>query len=307
MTSAPSRSKVIAFVWDFDGTLGPGNMQEPLFRRFGIDGDAFWNEVIATGNARRAAGYNVRSDSVYLERFLAYVHQEPAPGIAPPLAGLSNDDLRALGPDLDLFPGVVDLLAGLRALPETDPQLEGFVVEHYVVSAGFTAMIQGSVIAPYLSGIIANEFAEGIYRPGRNGSPGELLNDGVITHVVHDVNHAGKSRALFEINKGVHVYPDRHVDDEISDADRYVPFEHMIYIADGPSDIPAFAVMRKQGGTTIAVYDPTDPDKRKVVEELYAQGRVHHVLEAHYEPGGPTWETLRACAARIAETTRTAS
>jgi hypothetical protein len=35
----------IAVIWDFDKTLTPNYMQEPLFRRYGVDGSAFWQEV----------------------------------------------------------------------------------------------------------------------------------------------------------------------------------------------------------------------------------------------------------------------
>lgn len=38
-------SIVIATIWDFDKTLTPGNMQGPLFRYFGIDEAAPWDEV----------------------------------------------------------------------------------------------------------------------------------------------------------------------------------------------------------------------------------------------------------------------
>ena len=36
---------VIAVIWDFDKTLIPGNMQKPLFRHYGIDEAALWEEV----------------------------------------------------------------------------------------------------------------------------------------------------------------------------------------------------------------------------------------------------------------------
>lgn len=35
---------------------------------------------------------------------------------------------------------------------------------------------------------------------------------------------------------------------------RRVPFKYMIYIADGPSDVPAFSVVKKNGGSTFAIY-----------------------------------------------------
>ena len=37
-----------------------------------------------------------------------------------------------------------------------------------------------------------------------------------------------------------------------------MPFDQLIYVADGPSDVPVFAVA--MGGKTYAVYDPTDED-----------------------------------------------
>ena len=37
----------IAVMWDFDTTLIPGYMQEPLFARFGFSSTEFWKEVHA--------------------------------------------------------------------------------------------------------------------------------------------------------------------------------------------------------------------------------------------------------------------
>ena len=36
---------VIAIIWDFDKTLIPGYMQEPIFNAYNIDAKAFWKEV----------------------------------------------------------------------------------------------------------------------------------------------------------------------------------------------------------------------------------------------------------------------
>ena len=44
---------------------------------------------------------------------------------------------------------------------------------------------------------------------------------------------------------------------------RRVPFENMIYIADGPSDIPAFSLVKQKGGTTFAIYPREDGDALK--------------------------------------------
>ena len=35
---------VIALIWDFDKTLIPGYMQDPIFAAYNVDGSAFWRE-----------------------------------------------------------------------------------------------------------------------------------------------------------------------------------------------------------------------------------------------------------------------
>lgn len=36
----------IAVIWDFDKTLIPGYMQEPIFKKYGVDEKQFWKETI---------------------------------------------------------------------------------------------------------------------------------------------------------------------------------------------------------------------------------------------------------------------
>ena len=38
-------SNRIAIVWDFDKTLITGYMQEPIFRKYNVNGNDFWKEV----------------------------------------------------------------------------------------------------------------------------------------------------------------------------------------------------------------------------------------------------------------------
>src|SRR5262245_66538591 len=73
---------VIACVWDFDKTLIPGYMQEPIFRRFKVDERAFWEEVNGLPAFHRRHGLElVAQDSTYLSHILTYVRHGLFPGL----------------------------------------------------------------------------------------------------------------------------------------------------------------------------------------------------------------------------------
>jgi hypothetical protein len=56
---------LIAVIWDFDKTLIPGYMQEPIFERFNIDGSKFWKETNALKDYYKEQDIEVSADSVY--------------------------------------------------------------------------------------------------------------------------------------------------------------------------------------------------------------------------------------------------
>jgi hypothetical protein len=71
----------------------------------------------------------------------------------------------------------------------------------------------------------------------------------------------------------------------MAESDRRVPLANMIYVADGPSDVPAFSVVKKGGGRTLAVYRTGDKDSFHQVMKLQEDQRVDHFAEADYREG----------------------
>ena len=63
----------------------------------------------------------------------------------------------------------------------------------------------------------------------------------------------------------------------------------MIYIADGPSDVPAFSVIKKGGGSTFAIYPKSDLKAFQQVEKLREDNRVDMYAEADYSEGTTTY------------------
>lgn len=93
---------------------------------------------------------------------------------------------------------------------------------------------------------------------------------------------------MFEINKGVNSKDGREgvkVNTKIPEELRRVHFINMVYIADGPSDIPAFSVVNKNNGATFAIYPKGDKKAMKQVEQMRVEGRINMYAEADYTEG----------------------
>lgn len=290
---------VIAIVWDFDKTLIPGYMQAPLFQAFGVGPDVFWKEVNALPDFHQKHGLELVSpDSLYLNHILTYVRHGP-------FAGLSNQRLRELGAALTFYKGVPAIFENLRARLAAHPgaQQHEITLEYYVVSTGLRQMILGSAIAGFLDGVWACEFLEVEPEPGflsrsANQSP---TNSNAICQVGYVLDNTTKTRAIFEINKGTNRFPAIAVNSSIRPEDRRVPFQNMIYVADGPSDIPVFSVVNSQGGRTYAVYEPGSEEDFAQADKLLTDDRVQAFGEANYEPGSQTAMWLSRAVDAIAE------
>lgn len=295
------RQNVLAVVWDFDKTLISHYMQDPLFEAYGVDGRTFWNEVNALPALYRQQGVPVNPETIYLNHLLAYVRAGRFPG-------LTNAKLRELGTKLKFFPGVEELFQATRALVDREPyRTFDLKVEHYIVSTGLAEVIRGSAVAPWIETVWGCELLEAVYAPGPSGL---VLSDepGCVTEIAATIDNTTKTRALFEISKGVNKHPEVSVNQKMAEADRRVPLAHMLYIADGPSDVPAFSVVKKGGGKTLAVYRAADLDSFNQARHLQEDGRVDHFAEADYRTGANAsmWilANLRDAADRIVEAHR---
>jgi haloacid dehalogenase-like hydrolase len=250
----------IAIVLDYDQTLSPNYMQdEVLFPAFGIDAKKFWQRC---QELVRRDGYD--SELAYLKALLDYLELDRP----------TNAGLRQLGAGLKFFPGLPEMFEEFkRGLLRPEHEALGIKVEHYIISSGLKAMIEGSRLAPHVRAIFGCEFAED--SAGRIAFPKRVIS------------HTQKTQFLFRINKGM-LDHSQDVNDHMPPELRPIPFEHMIYIGDGPTDVPCFTVVRQHGGHAIAVYNPDDKSRnsfRKCYQLVGAADRVRHIAPADYRAG----------------------
>ena len=283
---------VIAVIWDFDKTLSPTYMQQPLFDHYGIDSDTFWKEVKALPAFYKRAGIKVHEETCYLGHLLSYVQHGKMPG-------LTNAKLKELGAEVPLFPGLPDFFDDLKGVLNQPQFNEADIkLEHYIVSAGLDAMIQGTPLASKVDDIWASVFIEEPAKPGDDLT--QMPTPGEINQIAGFLDNTTKTRAIFEINKGVNKTQKISVNDTIAKVKRRVPFENMIYIADGPSDIPSFSVVKQNGGLAYAVYNPDVPGHYEQAINLQESQRVNSCGRADYTPNSETYRWLHFQVERIA-------
>lgn len=262
-------SDVIATVWDFDKTLIRGYMQDPIFKHYNVDPKEFWNTIEAEIKQHEDSHLVINHDSYYLNKFIRMS------ALGQPFEGLNNDKLKEFGQQLDFFEGTIDLFTRINQLNEEKTYRDfGIKFENYIVSTGFKKMIEGSAIAELVTHIWGAELIDDTPEQGEKR----------LSEIAYSLDNTTKTRALFEINKGVGIVKESTIDvnTKIAYEDRRVQFCNMIYVADGPSDVPAFSVMNKYHGATLAVYPHGDCKALHEVEKLRRDGRVQMIAEANY-------------------------
>jgi hypothetical protein len=275
---------IIALVWDFDKTLITDYMQAPLFRKYQADPALFWKEVDGLDAYYRKQGIHVNRDTIYLNHIITWAQSGP-------FLGLNNAILQEMGKDLQFYPGLPEFFKTIKESIENNPDYSSFgiKVEHYIVSTGFAATIRGSAVAPFAEpdGIWGAEFIEVPALPGYLSGE-QKVGAGVLSQVATALDNTSKTRYLFEVNKGSNKHPEINVNSKMLAEDRRVPFKNMIYIADGPSDVPAFSILNQGGGNTYAIYPRGDRKAMRQVDQLRADGRIQMYGEADYSPGSQT-------------------
>ncbi len=271
---------VIALVFDFDDTLLPDSTTLLLESR-GIDSEKFWK---VDAKALLDQGYD--PTIAYLNLILENI------GPGRPLGNLTAGDLREFGSTLEqkLFPGVRDLAPDLRALvKEIDKDVS---VEFYIISGGLQDVIDGSEF-------VRNTF-ESTY-----GCMFGADETGVLKRIKRTITFTEKTRYLFEINKGIkpaHTAANQYlVNKYFSEPARRIPFENMIFVGDGLTDIPCFSLVQKNGGTAFGIFKPAEAaSARRAFLEFAKTDRVASMHSPKFAADEDLGSLLRAATTTIA-------
>lgn len=224
---------VITVICDFDGTLGP-DTTSLLLKSKGIDPEPFWGKI--TNMVKRKEWDPTQ----------AYMHKIIELTQTGEITPITRKELNELGQKVKLFPGVSEVFPELKEFVQKHASLKdrGIQIEFYIISGGLKEIIRGTPIANHMAGIFGCHFHH------KRGS-------GYASSVKSTISFTEKTKFVYAIHKGISPTEIRKepylVNSVVKEGDRRIPISNMVYIGDGPSDIPCMSMITKREGKSIGV------------------------------------------------------
>ena len=271
----------IAVIADCDGTLAPDTTDQ-LLTKFDVKPEEFWPSEV---QPLVRAGWD--EHLAYMQKLIELSRK------GGPLENLTRDKLVEIGKELEFYPGIPEGLITLRNEIQDDPAFRdaGVRVEYYVISAGIGDMLRASPLAKAVHRIWACDFA--------------YDEDGRLSHLKNVISFTDKTRFIYMVNKGKvgEEYLNRQyvVNEPMDPKERPVPFENMVYIGDGPTDIPCMSLVTTMGGYVIGILGKDKPNK------AWALGygrRVNATVPPEFSRGEYSYTHLKEAVQNIATAIR---
>ena len=244
----------VSLIYDFDKTLCAKDMQEYGFiSNVNMTSEEFWE------SANKLTKEN-KMDPVLSYMWLMI---ERSNATRRPI---QRKDFVSLGKNLELFPGVEAWFDHISKYGEA----QGIKIEHYIISSGLREIIEGSTIYNKFKEVFACEFF--------------YDDNGEACWAKNVVNYTTKTQFLFRINKGIlDISENNELNRYTPEEKRSIPFQNMIYIGDGMTDVPCMKLVKISGGNSIAVYQE---GKKQGTDILLEENRVNFTALADYSIGG---------------------
>ena len=253
------KKPIMAIMYDFDKTLSTTDMQNYAFiPALGMTPDEFWG---ATGEFSKKTG---------CERILSYmwmmIKLSKEKGIQ-----CTQKWLNSLGKEVQYYPGVETWFKRINEYGKS----KGVRVEHYLVSSGTKEIVDGTSIAKEFKNIYGCEF---YYDPETK----------LPIWPKFAINYTQKTQYFFRISKGITNKTDDSVNNKT--VSRRIPYENMVYLGDGMTDVPCMVLVKQNNGNAIAIYNKKEQGN---VSSLLRGGRVNFACLADYSENSDLDKTMK--------------
>lgn len=253
--------KTIAVVFDFDDTLAHDSTTDFLVS-LGVNTKIFWG---VENKKLLDDGWDTVPS--YMYQMIEWSKNQV------PEKRITKKKLEAFGKKVHFFDGVQSFFTKLSEfVKKTDPT---FTVEFYIISSGLGDLIKNCKIAKYMNDIFTSDF--------------HYNNSGEIECPKKVVSYTDKTRYIFQISKGLigsEFYNQPFaVNKKVDASNLRIPLHNMIFIGDGLTDVPCFALLNQNRGIAFAVYDQGNEEQKHKAWGFIEEGRVRNLLTVNYKKG----------------------
>lgn len=291
----------ISIVWDFDKTLTSHDSTTELIRFFiGDKTQRFWDEVKRTSGVDANAPIDSISTSeapvwMYLLSEMA-VHPNTKNTIALDEIQIGN----LIAHKINFYPNVLKFLKKIKLLSSEELfKKNNIKIHHFIITAGLQDLVSSVFKLHSSESLISNIF----------GCRYKTIKDTKAQQVeknipIYCMDKTAKTRALFEICKGCFLPTAEYkVDDLVPKEKEWCPFENIIYIGDGDTDIPAFSLVKSRRGMTIGVYDPDESENNitSKAENIKKGKRIDLFTPANFEDNEELFRFIKIRCEQIAK------
>ncbi len=189
---------------------------------------------------------------------------------------LPKSVLQNLGQNVSYFAGVEQWFSQINDYIKSQSKQQ-VNIKHYIISAGLKEILNGVTIKNEFANIFACEY---------------YFENGVAKFPTIVVNDTSKTQYLFRINKGKEDVNDS-INKHMPKEDRPIPFENILYIGDGETDVPCMTLTRENGGHAIAVYPPKNHKGKETCRQLFQDKRIDYFAPADYTKGEKLYQRVR--------------
>ena len=274
LATSVKRELQAAVVLDFDGTLAPDSSQALVQDLIG-GGQEFWNEV----NRLTTEGWD--PPLAWITKLLAALQSSNRQ--------FRQEDLRRVATGLHLYDGVPQVFDHIKEVFERSCEMAGFQgkIGFHIVSGGLEDLILQTPVGKHE--LVTTYGCLLDWKGDKAIGPKSVIS------------FTEKTKFVYAINKGISKKQLRtspqSVNDLVPRTHRPVPFANMIYIGDGPTDVPCFSAITQQGGAAIGVMNEEVRGRRREAEEAGRAPGEPKLLNyrPRWGPFPPDYTTSRDC------------
>ena len=245
--------KKLILIYDFDKTLSPKYMQEyGFFAKLNTNNDDFM--------ARQAKYCKKNNCDMILSFLLLALKEAKANNIK-----LTHKFMQKCGKNIEYYNGVEHWFERINKFGKDN----GVEVEHYIISCGNKEILEGSSIYKNFKEVFASEY---LFDENKEAYWPKVL-----------VNYTTKTQCLYKIRK--QIFNDNF--DEVTINKKFkpedvLPFENMVYLGDGETDVPCMKIVKMNGGMSLSLYAEKGSSKEEFAQSLYNDERVDYAVKADY-------------------------